>query len=251
MEEFNNHTERPFEETTYQKKTNITLVNELSAPLTWSQEKIDEIMDFSHNVINEALSKKMEMFVLGEDNRYQKITNHDISDELLKMLRTAQENIQRDLQNTIEAIQNKLAVDVDIFVPIILEDNNPNTSIISEDKNDTESIQIADYNNVSEVQHEEFVDVEEGNDSPLEVVDSNNISENIYQNMDWDKSKTQDAIRNTIEIINEKLAELDEIAIKDFGVFSTNKENEYISRNEETNEAYLNPPRIHPVFKKS
>ncbi|GEM_PF-1811960 len=253
MEEFNNQTEKSFNEIIYQRKTNKTFLKELSAPFVELQDKISEILNFSDIIINGSLSKKMEMFIMEEDNRYQKITNEDISNEILTMLDSAKENIQQNLKIAIESIQDKLADDVCIFIPITSSNNNIiSDEIVVENKYEiSENIQVIDKDHISEIQNKEDISAEEENLQISDVIDTDYISEKINRNLDWGSTKTKDAIRNIIEIINEKLAELDEIVIEDFGVFSTEKENEYISRDKETKEAYLNPPRIHPVFKKS
>lgn len=66
--------------------------------------------------------------------------------------------------------------------------------------------------------------------------------------LQWDESDTSVFIQTVSNILNEQLADNNMVTIENFGVFSTQKNQEYILLNSETGERYLMPPEVVVLF---
>ena len=68
--------------------------------------------------------------------------------------------------------------------------------------------------------------------------------EKLAPKLQWDESKTSEALEVISNILAGQLSENNEVSIENFGVFNTHKNQEYILVDSETKERFLMPPEI-------
>lgn len=68
--------------------------------------------------------------------------------------------------------------------------------------------------------------------------------EKLAPKLQWDESKTSEALEVISNILAEQLSENNEVSIENFGVFNTHKNKEYILVDSETKERFLMPPEV-------
>lgn len=70
----------------------------------------------------------------------------------------------------------------------------------------------------------------------------------LADKLQWDESKISDFIDTIANILKEQLSDNHVVTIEEFGVFTTQKNQEYILVNSETGERFLMPPEVIMVF---
>ena len=68
--------------------------------------------------------------------------------------------------------------------------------------------------------------------------------EKLAAKLQWDESKTSEALEVISNILAGQLSENNEVSIENFGVFNTHKNQEYILVDSETKERFLMPPEV-------
>lgn len=75
------------------------------------------------------------------------------------------------------------------------------------------------------------------------------LTAELAQRLNWTQTKVSDTLEKLVSIANEKLADGEQIAIQNFGIFETRRKTERISVNPQNGERYLIPPSIVATFK--